>query len=207
MARKDRQQAPAMSLSDLIQWAEEQATALESHGDKSLGGKGYVDLPVASPKPRTVRVTLHGPSALRVLRTKFESLVETVCGPAFAVEIRQTFPADKVITAKDLRLSMTWFVERAKSGADDVYSKRLVGNRIPDPTPPLSIRQIAVYIRDAEPSDQKAMKAAKQLALEWMKLGRLPANRVTGKGMYVVSESALERLRKVERGQSSSSRP
>ena len=70
---------------------------------------------------------------------------------------------------------------------DETYSPKLVGNKIEDPSSPLSARDIAVYLWGQ--SDDAGRKRAR----EWMQTGMLPANLADGiKDRYVVSKSALE---------------
>lgn len=76
------------------------------------------------------------------------------------------------------------------------YSKELVGNIVSDPTPPMTTKQIATCIwgPDGGENDEANDKRVR----DWMKKGRLPANKVD-RGLFEVSHSALELLEKAER--------
>lgn len=77
--------------------------------------------------------------------------------------------------------------ETTVEGVEVVYSQRLVGNRIDDPSSPMTAREIAVYVWG------RTDDAGRKLAREWMQSGKLPANLADGlKDHYVVSQSALE---------------
>ena len=73
------------------------------------------------------------------------------------------------------------------------YSSELVGNKIDDPTDPLTAAQIATILWG------KAGEAEKTKALRWMKKGKLSANLADSlKDHYCVSKSQLALLEKAE---------
>jgi len=74
------------------------------------------------------------------------------------------------------------------------YSSILIGNKLDDPSSPLTAAQIAKLVWG------RADDASRKKAREWMKAGKLPANRADGlKDHYVVSKSALDLLIQAER--------
>lgn len=82
----------------------------------------------------------------------------------------------------------------------DAYSGLLVGNRVDDPTPPMTAAQIAKAIWGKDCTGDNG-RAARQKAVEWMKRGKLPANIAERpKHHYIVSKNALETLGKIEGG-------
>jgi hypothetical protein len=78
------------------------------------------------------------------------------------------------------------------------YSSELIGNDISDPTEAMNRERLARRIWSLDEASPKAIDAAKKRVLEWMKNGRLPANRIS-QGLYVVSRSVLEGLEDSER--------
>lgn len=112
------------------------------------------------------------------------------------------------ITCDLIRLRADSFVQTARCVVDNVvklearleelnqatYSRELLGNKIDDPTGPLTAAQIATILWG------KAGEAEKTKALRWMKNEKLPATLADGlKDHYRVSKSQLELLEKAER--------
>lgn len=79
----------------------------------------------------------------------------------------------------------------------DSYCSKLVGNKIDDPTGPMSALQIAKTLwPDGYDWDKAGQsRAARKRAVAWMTKGKLPANLANGlNDHYVVSASQLRRL-------------
>ena len=87
--------------------------------------------------------------------------------------------------------------KRKPGGRDpgaEYYASELVGNKIEDPTNPLTAAQIARLIWG------KDNDAGRKRAREWMRKGVLPANLADNiKNHYVVSRSALDLLSQADR--------
>lgn len=79
--------------------------------------------------------------------------------------------------------------------APSEYSEDLIRNHIADSTPPMTAGEIAIAIWGSKPGDE----AAKHRVREWMREGKLPANRIK-RGQYKVSTSALEQLARIHGG-------
>jgi len=87
--------------------------------------------------------------------------------------------------------------KKAKPG-DAEYDTNLLTNIISDPTSPLTKAQLVIDIWGTETPFENDKESAKRKVMRWMSDGTLPANK-HGKYKYLVSQSALERLSKIER--------
>jgi len=75
------------------------------------------------------------------------------------------------------------------------YAEELRGNDINDSTSPLSAGDMATLILGSE-SGRTTTESAKHRVREWMRTGKLPANRIA-RGKCIVSQAALDQLAKV----------
>jgi hypothetical protein len=112
-------QIPPTTQVELMQWIEEKLKELEPLVDHPIGESGEAYMPVAvdrtKEKPRTVVSRLFDPSPGYVCFSEFRALVDELCHVDLAVELWQTFPAERIKKVHDLLRVMRWFRERLRA--------------------------------------------------------------------------------------------